>query len=136
MKNFLLKKGQKIYNQKYQTERVIASNVLVKLVEASILHEKERRVVLKIWKKQVLRSRKEYHRKKDGHGMYSTDELMKVHDSEVKAMLRLSEGNQSLSPNVVRLIEIIDDEGLEDKLVLVMEYCPGGQILNWNPETH
>ena len=37
---------------------------------------------------------------------------------------------------MVRLVEIIDDEGFEDKLILVMEHCPGGQILNWSPETH
>lgn len=68
--------------------------------------------------------------------MYATDELMKVRDSEVKAMLRLAESGANHSPNVVRLIEIIDDEGFEDKLILVMEHCPGGQILNWSSETH
>lgn len=67
--------------------------------------------------------------------MVATDQLMKVMDSEVAAMVRLSESGQN--PNVVRLLEIIDDEaGLEDKLILVMEYCSGGQLLNWNPETH
>jgi serine/threonine protein kinase len=46
-------------------------------------------------------------------------------------MLTLS---RARSPNVVRLLEVIDDEGMdEDKLILVMEYCPGGQLLNWNP---
>jgi len=58
--------------------------------------------------------------------MYSTDELMKVRNSEVRAMLRLAESGQNHSQNVVRLLEIIDDEGFEDKLVLVMEFCPGG----------
>lgn len=60
---------------------------------------------------------------------------MKVMDSEVKAMVTLSESGQN--PNVVRLLEVIDDEaGFEDKLILVMEYCDGGQLLNWVPETH
>ena len=68
--------------------------------------------------------------------MYATDELMKVRESEVKAMQRLAESGANHSPNVVRLIEIIDDEGFEDKLILVMEHCPGGQILNWSSETH
>ena len=37
----------------------------------------------------------------------------------------------------MRLLEIIDDEaGFEDKLVLVMEFCSGGQLLNWDPATH
>ena len=81
----------------------------------------------------MLRSKKEYHRRKDGRGMVATDQLMKVMDSEVKAMLRLAEGQAS--PNVVRLLEIIDDEaGFEDKLIVVMEYCPGGQLLNWDPQ--
>ena len=67
--------------------------------------------------------------------MVATDQLMKVMDSEVAAMVRLSESGQN--PNVVRLLEVIDDEaGFEDKLILVMEYCSGGQLLNWNPETH
>ena len=80
---------------------------------------------MKVWKKQVLRSKKEYHRRKDGHGMVATDQLMKVMDSEIKAMERLS--TAGASPFVVRLLEIIDDEaGFEDKLVMVMEYCPGG----------
>ena len=50
---------------------------------------------------------------------------MKVMNSEIKAMVTLS--SRGNSPNVVRLIEIIDDEaGFEDKLIIVMEYCPGG----------
>ncbi len=37
----------------------------------------------------------------------------------------------------MQLLEIIDDEaGFEDKLVLVMEYCPGGQLLTWDAQTH
>lgn len=68
--------------------------------------------------------------------MYATDELIKVRDSEVKAMLRLAESGDNHSPNVVRLLEVIDDEGFEDKLILVIEHCPGGQILNWNPDLH
>ena len=116
-------------------ERTIASNTLCKLKLASLKSAPDRKVVLKIWKKQVLRSKKEYHRKKDGHGMVATDQLMKVMNSEIKAMVTLS--SRGYSPNVVRLIEIIDDEtGFEDKLIIVMEYCPGGQLLNWDPQTH
>ena len=50
-------------------------NILCKLVEATLVGDPSQSVCLKVWKKQVLRSRKEYHRRKDGHGMYSTDEL-------------------------------------------------------------
>ena len=92
---------------------------------ASLASDPTQKVVLKIWKKQVLRSKKEYHRRKDGHGMVATDQLKKVMESEVKAMVTLSRSGQN--PNVVRLIEVIDDEaGFEDKLILVMEYCAGG----------
>ena len=67
--------------------------------------------------------------------MVATDQLMKVMESEVKAIVTLSQSGQN--PNVVRLLEIIDDEaGFEDKLILVMEFCAGGQLLNWDSETH
>ena len=50
---------------------------------------------------------------------------MKVMDSEVKAMVTLAQSGQN--PNVYRLHEVIDDEaGLEDKLILVLEFCSGG----------
>ena len=85
-------------------ENTIASNTLCKLQVASVLGAannptSDSKVILKVWKKQVLRAKKEYHRKKGGHGMVATDQLMKVMDSEVKAMLRISEGQPS--PNVV-----------------------------------
>ncbi len=77
-------------NGKYTVESTIVANTLCKLKLASLVEEPSKRVTLKIWKKQVLRSKKEYHRRKDGHGMVATDQLMKVMDSEVKAMVRLS----------------------------------------------
>ena len=52
------------------------------------------------------------------------DQLMKVNESEVKTILKLNEGDGH--KNIVKLYEIIDDEQLEDKLVLVMEYCTRG----------
>ena len=129
--------GQKVFNGKYVLEKTIAGNTLCKLKLASLVTDPSKKVTLKIWKKQVLRSKKEYHRRKDGHGMVATDQLMKVMDSEVKAMVRLSSNPDQHSPNVVRLLEIIDDEaGFEDKLVLVMENCPGGQLLNWEVQSH
>ena len=121
-------------NGKYILEKTIASNCLCKLTVAALTSDPTKKVVLKTWKKQVLRAKKEYHRRKDGHGMVATDQLMKVMESEVKAMLTLAGAR---SPNVVRLLEVIDDESMdEDKLIIVMEYCPGGQLLNWNPQTH
>ena len=59
---------------------------------------------------------------------------MKVLDSEVKAMVQLAAYQ---NPNVVQALEIIDDEaGFEDKLIVVMEHCPGGQLLDWKPSSH
>ena len=124
-------------NGKYEVEKMLTSNILCKLKIAHLVADPTQQVMLKVWAKQVLRSRKEYHRRKDGHGMFCTDELQKVLNVEVKAMLRLAQSGPNHSPNVVRLLEVIDDEaGFEDKLILVMEYCPGGQLLNWNPQTH
>lgn len=45
---------------------------------------------------------------------------MKVRECEIRGMLQASSLNH---PNVVQLHEIIDDEGEEDKLLLVMDYC-------------
>lgn len=62
------------------------------------------------------------------------DQLMKVNESEVKTILKLHEGTGH--KNIVKLYEIIDDENLEDKLVLVMEYCNMGQLLTWSTTDH
>jgi len=125
-----------VINDKYVIEGEITSNTLCKLKIASLKSDPSQKYTLKIWKKQVLRSKKEYHRNKNGRGMVAYDQLMKVMDSEVKAMVTLA--NAGSTPHVIQLIEIIDDEvGMdEDKLILVMEYCPGGQLLEWSPETH
>lgn len=62
-----------MYNGKYVVERTLCSNTLCKLSIAALTSDLSQKVVLKIWKKQVLRSKKEYHRRKDGHGMVATD---------------------------------------------------------------
>lgn len=122
---FILIQGRKVYNNKYVIDRKLVSNTLCKLVIGKLTSDPSKEFILKIWKKQVLRAKKEYHRRKGGHGMVATDQLMKVMESEVRAMIVLAEAGHN--PNVVRLYEIIDDEaGFEDKLVLVMEYCSGG----------
>ena len=53
--------------------------------------------------------------------MEMRDQLMKVNESEVKTILKLHETGGH--KNIVKLYEIIDDDNLEDKLVLVMENC-------------
>lgn len=66
--------------------------------------------------------------------MQVRDELMKVMESEVKSYLKMV-NEAGGHKNIVHLHEIIDDQGLEDKLVLAMEYCQQGEILSWNEET-
>ena len=60
---------------------------------------------------------------------------MKVNESEIKTILRLHEESGGHS-NLIKLYEIIDDENLEDKLVIVMEYCSTGQLLTWSTTDH
>ena len=57
--------------------------------------------------------------------MLVTDQLMKVNESEVKTILKLNQDGIGHS-NIVKLYEIIDDDNLEDKLVIVMENCSIG----------
>ena len=52
------------------------------------------------------------------------DQLMKVNESEVRTILKLHETGDH--KNIVKLYEIIDDDNLEDKIVLVMENCALG----------
>ena len=58
--------------------------------------------------------------------MEVVDQLMKVLASEVCTLIYLQKHKIN---NVIRLFEVID---LEDKLILVLDFCDGGQILDWN----
>ena len=122
-----------MYNNKYILESTIYSATLCTLKLASGIEEGlKNKFALKVFKKGVLRSKKEYHRKKGGHGMVMTDQLMKVNESEVRTNLKLHE--QGGHKNIAKLYEIIDDDNEADKLVLVMEYCSKKQLLNWHTE--
>jgi serine/threonine protein kinase len=70
-------------------------------------------------------------RRKNGKGMEVHTQLMKVMESEIAAIKRISQ-----HPNTINVLEIIDDEGLADKLLIVMEYCELGQIIKWKEEKH
>ena len=48
---------------------------------------------------------------------------------EIEIMKRLN------ATNVVRLKEVIDSEN-EDKLILIIDYCAKGEILNWDESTN
>lgn len=128
--------GKKVYNGKYVLEKTISSNSLCAIKLASGTGENSaQKFALKVFKKGILRSKKEYFRKKGGHGMEMRDQLMKVNESEVRTILKLHEETGGHA-NLVKLHEIIDDDNLEDKLVLVMEYCSQGQLLTWDTNTH
>lgn len=60
---------------------------------------------------------------------------MKVNESEIRTILKLNEESND-QQNIIKIHEIIDDDNLEDKLVIVMEYCSQGQLLNWCTEDH
>jgi len=65
--------------------------------------------------------------------MQVRDQLMNVMEHEVKSNQKLIDEARG-HKNIVHLHEIIDDQGEEDKLVLVMEYCPQGELLSWDEE--
>ena len=56
---------------------------------------------------------------------------MKVMESEIAAIMRIGS-----HPNAINVVEIIDAEGLEDRLIIVMEFCERGQLVKWKEEKH
>jgi serine/threonine protein kinase len=85
-------------------------------------------VAIKCFCKITLKQKKEYIRRKDGKGMEVKTQLDKVMQHEVCAISKAS-GH----PNVVNLIEIIDDDEA-GKLLLVMEFVERGKLIEWQPE--
>jgi len=82
-------------------------------------------VAIKCFCKITLKQKKEYIRRKDGKGMEVKTQLDKVMQHEVRAISKAS-GH----PNVVNLIEIIDDDEA-GKLLLVMEFVERGKLIEW-----
>ena len=87
---------------------------------------------LKIYKKLQLKKQKEYHKKKDGNGMIVVDMLMKVMSHEIGALQYINQHADVNFSNICKLHEILESE---EKLVLVFDYCDGGQILQWDYKT-
>merc|ERR1712113_795095 len=126
--------GENVYNSTYTLKEKLAQDGLCTVVRAEGAGEcAGRQFVLKVYRKAALRAQKQYFRKKGSRQMQVRDELMKVMESEVKSYLKLT-NEAGGHKNIVHLHEIIDDQGLEDKLVLAMEYCPQGEILSWEEE--
>ena len=109
----------------------IYSSSLAKIQLACLVGEPDTKVAIKVLKKGLLRSKKEYVRRKNGKGMEVHTQLMKVMESEIAAIKRISE-----QLNTISVLEIIDDDGLADKLLIVMEYCELGQIIKWKEDKH
>ena len=76
-----------------------------------------------------LKKLKEYHKRADGTGMQVTDQLMKVMEHEIGTLQYLNQ-HMNIS-NVCRLHGIFESE---EKIILVLDYCEGGQILTWHPK--
>lgn len=118
-----------VYFGNYMLKEVICKSELstIQLAQTS----DGQKFALKIYKKMQLRKEKQYHKRKDGQGMTVTDQLMKVMQQEV-GTLEYINTHQTKITNVCCLREILENE---EKLVLVMDYCEGGQIMQWFPDT-
>ena len=81
---------------------------------------------IKIFNKGTLRRKKEFVRSSKGGMGFKTalDDVL----IELETMKLVNH------PNWLKLYEIIDDDE-EDKLYMILEYCEGGQILDWDPDT-
>ena len=60
-------------------------------------------------------------------------QVEKLYKCEINAMAVMASDLQH--PNVVHIHEIIDDIMENDKIIVAMEYCPGGQLLKWDSQT-
>ncbi len=78
-----------------------------------------------MFSKSLLLRRKNFQRGQQGRLAVVTD-LDKV-QREVAIMKKL------VHPHLVKLFEVIDDAS-KDALYLVLEYVPGGAIMEYNPE--
>jgi len=122
--------GKTVFNNKYLLLEKLYSGSLAQVRHAVLTEDPDKHFVLKIFEKITLRQKKEYFRKKSGHGMYLKDQLMKVKECEIASLIAIR-GH----PNVIQVHEIIDDDDFEDKLVLVMDFCAKGRFLDWNEKT-
>ena len=84
---------------------------------------------MKVYSKQVLSSKKDtmIRDEKTGRMVYKNylDDIYK----EIAIMKRLN------STNIVKLHEVIDPTD-QDKLILLIDFCAKGEILDWNSETN
>ncbi|RLN65713.1 hypothetical protein BBJ28_00016787 [Nothophytophthora sp. Chile5] len=80
-------------------------------------------VALKVFKTSLLRKMREV--KRVGRRMVVSTALDKV-QVEIAIMKKLHH------PNLLNLLEVFDDDS--DTLVLMLEYAPSGQVMQWHPE--
>ena len=114
-----------MYNDLYVIVKTLVNNTLCKIKLAQFIPKPERQYCLKVFNKKVLRSVKEYRRKKGGRGMEAYfPQVEKLYKCEINAMAVMASDLQH--PNVVHIHEIIDDIMENDKIIVAMEYCPGG----------
>lgn len=65
--------------------------------------------------------------------MIVVDMLMKVMSHEIGTLQYINQHSDFNFTNICKLHEILESE---EKLVLVLDYCEGGQIMKWDYKTH
>ena len=84
-------------------------------------------MAMKIYSKSILSSKKDTMVKDETSGRMVYKNYLNEIRKEIDIMKRLN------STNVVRLQEVIDSND-EDKLILIIDFCAKGEILNWDSE--
>ncbi|CAE7723747.1 unnamed protein product [Symbiodinium pilosum] len=80
---------------------------------------------IKVFRKLLLRKKREFRRSDDGEGMTVRTTLDKVYD-EISLMKAVSH------PKCVRLHAVLDEAAPNGKLYVVLEYMPAGPSMDWD----
>ena len=91
------------------------------------INETHEDMAMKIYSKSILSSKKDTMVKDETSGRMVYKNYLNEIRKEIDIMKRLN------STNVVRLQEVIDSND-EDKLILIIDFCAKGEILNWDSE--
>ena len=84
---------------------------------------------MKVYSKQVLQSKKDTMVKDETTGRMVYKNYLEEIKKEIAVMKRLN------STNLVKLHEVIDSPN-EDKLILIIDFCAKGEILDWSAEAN
>lgn len=107
---------------KYEVLRELGRGATA-VVQLGRLRDGDDLVALKVFKTSLLRKMREV--KRVGRRMVVSTALDKV-QVEIAIMKKLHH------PNLLNLLEVFDDD--TETLVLMLEYAPSGQVMQWSPE--